>query len=225
MKKFALVSLISVFVVSAMGASSSPSDIDPLSLEVTLIDEGPFVDHNFLVTEYLDRSECVPRTERFEISELISLGQQLWQIVKDGAPVVNFNSFSSSAIPQAAACPFAMAGWSIPQSKTYKLSYKNLFGSEVVSFTYKLIYSYGGTFEGRGAYLANVSVHPADIYASWGQNFNASVSIANVINVGTAADPVAGMQVILEWSVGNVINKFTSQRIYFVDGRGQTTEL
>jgi hypothetical protein len=88
-----------------------------------------------------------------------------------------------------------------------------------------VIYSYGGKYLNRGAYLTNVSVHPADIHVAWGQSFNASVNVAQTLNVGTAEDPVAGMQVILEWNVGNPLNKFKSQRVYFVEGRGSLVEL
>lgn len=218
--------LVSLFSVSAFAAgATSPTDIDPSSMKVTLIEEGPVVSGTFLVDEYLNRNDCLPTVERFDVAEIMAIGEKIWQIVKDGAPVLNFTTFSASAIPQNSVCPFNMAGWSMPQSKTFELTYKNLLGMEVVNFRYKLIYSYGGSFEGRGAYLANVSVHPADIHVAWGQSFDASVAIANVLNVGSTQDPVAGMQVNLEWNVGNALNKFKSQRIYFVNGRGEAVEL
>jgi hypothetical protein len=223
MNQIFLMSLVLLFSGFAQAVEANP--LDGLKLEVSLIAEGPEVD--LLSTdEYLNRDACAgTRDDRFDVQELMTLGEKIWQIIKDGQPTLEFASNSVSAIPNGAVCPFNMSGWSIPQSKTYKLAYKNMFGMEMIGFTYKLIYSFGGSYLSKGAYLTNVAIHPADIHVNWGQGFNANVNVANVLNIGTDENPVAGMQVILEWNVGNVVNKFKSQRVYFVDGRGNVTEL
>jgi len=223
MKKILFFCLVSVAALPAL-ANNLFTD---LTLEHTLVSEESVMPQDLGIGfDFLYREKCEAlRGERFDINELINIGQQIWQIVKDGEPTLDFTTKSASAIPAGAVCPFNMAGWSMPLSKTYKLAYKNGFGMEVITFHYKVIFSYGGNFDGRGAYLANVSIHPSNIAVMWGFSFDATVNINNVLNTGTMEDPVAGMEVVLEWNVKNVVNKFKSRKIYYVDGRGNATEL
>lgn len=219
------ITFLGVFVLGFLTSVAAFADADEntLTLRLEMIDEG-VVEYNYVQT-LDDREDCALLKERFDLQEILTIGEKIWQIVKDNQPTVNFTSHTASAIPAVAACPFNLSGWSIPYSRTYKLSYENLWGSSVVDFTFKIIFSYGGNFNGRGSYLANVTVHPVHVSAAWGQNFDASVVIANAINVGTAEHPVAGMEVGIDWNVKNVFNNIKSRRIYFVDGRGNMTEL
>lgn len=92
---------------------------------------------------------------------------------------------------------------------------------KVVEFSYKLVYLYGGRYQNKGRYLTGVTVIPAQISVLWGFNFNCKVSIPTTVNSGTPDDPVAGMQVQLQWSVGNVINK-NQVRFTFLTGLHQS---
>ena len=169
--------------------------------------------------ENISREQCqAEHKDRFDIQELITIGKEIWQIIKDGAPVINFASNSASAIPAGANCPFYMSNWNPPQAKTYELRYKNKFNIDMVQFTYKLIYTCEGKFGGKGHYLANVSIHPQDLEVKWGQSFDANVRIANAINVGSIEDPIAGLEIALEWQLKNPITANHAKRSYFVDG-------
>ncbi|MCJ8278181.1 MAG: hypothetical protein MJK18_15175, partial [Bdellovibrionales bacterium] len=187
------------------------------------------VNEDFDYVQKRNTPSCIEDSDKedrnLDINQLINLGKELWQIVKDGEPELNFQSQSATAFPAQAQCLFNLTSWSIPQSRTYRVSYKNGIGSEVISMTYKLIYTFGGQFDGRGNYLANVSIHPAQIYVGWGFKFDAQVHIQDILNIGSAESPEAGMQVALEWSVGNVLNKHQSQDIYFIQGSGPLTAL
>jgi len=76
--------------------------------------------------------------------------------------------------------------------------------------TYKVVFTPGGKWQGAGSYLANVSIHPHDIYVGWGFDFDARVEVEQVINLGSVEEPVAGMQISLEWDVNTPMN--TSKR-------------
>lgn len=156
---------------------------------------------------------------------LINVGEKIWEIVKAGEPTLDFKTKSASAIPAQAQCLFALTSWKAPRSATYKVSYKNGFGMEVISMTYKLIYTYGGRFDGVGQYLSQVSIHPAQVQVSWGFDFDASVDVQQILNVGSSESPEAGMQISLEWSVGSVVNKHQASEIYFVQGSGAMERL
>ena len=185
------------------------------------------------LTNYVEKREsnsCLKvrdekQAKEFDLNQLINIGKEIWQIVKDGEPTLDFKDQSATAFPADAECLFNLSSWSVPVSHTYKISYKNGFGMEVISMKYKLIYTPGGQFNGRGRYLANVSIHPAAIYVGWGFSFDAQVHIQDILNVGSAESPDAGMQVALEWKVGSVVNKHQAQEVYFVQGSGPMTIL
>ncbi len=194
------------------------------SFRVRQVAEGPLSATELVDFEKSMREQCVER-EGFDLQQLITIGKEIWQIVKDGAPTVNFTSEVATAIPMGAECAFKMSNWSPPRSKTYEMSYKNKFGGEMIYFTYKIIYSFGGKYQGKGSYLANVSIHPVDIRLFWGQSFDAFVKTSKAINIGTEEDPVAGLEISLEWEIKNPIMETQSHRSYFVDGNGQLLAL
>ena len=194
------------------------------SFRVQQIAEGPLSAVELIVYEKTLREQCVER-EGFDLSQLITIGKEIWQIVKDGAPTINFATEVATAIPMGAECAFKMSNWSPPRSKTFEMTYKNKFGGEMIYFTYKIIYSYGGKYQGKGAYLANVSIHPVDIRLMWGQSFDAFVKTAKAINIGSAEEPVAGLEISLDWEIKNPVMETQSHRSYFVDGTGQLLTL
>lgn len=199
---------------------------DGSTLEVRQIAEAPLTPQEFKQMDLAARAQCsATAKQRLDLQGLITLGKEIWQIIKDGAPVVNFQSESVSVIPEEALCPFSLYSWSFPISKTFELNYKNKFGMEMIYFTYKLIYSHGGRYQGKGAYLANVSIHPVDIRLKWGQSFDANVKVASGLNVGSQEDPVAGLEISLEWIIKNPVMNTQSHRAYFVDGLGNMTAL
>lgn len=225
--KYVLGFFLSFFIQVQANASTSVETFpDGSRLEVRQIAEGPVSLEEMVQLDLAAREQCSKdKKQRFDLQQLITLGKEIWQIVKDGAPVINFTSQSASVIPQAALCPFYMSNWNIPQSKTFELKYTNNFGMEMIYFTYKLIYSYGGRFEGKGAYLANVSIHPKDIRLKWGQSFDANVKIAQGINIGSLEEPVAGLEISLDWDIKNPVSELQSNRTYFVDGTGNLLAL
>jgi hypothetical protein len=225
--KFIFLFSISFFWMNIVNAQNSTNVFEGYQLKIRQIGEGPVSPDEIAKLDRSVREQCTSskKEDRFEIQELITLGKEIWQIIKDGAPVINFANESASVIPLAAGCPFALSYWSLPQSKTYELTYENKFGMEMIYFTYKVIYSYGGRYQNKGAYLANVSIHPQDIQVAWGQSFDANVKIANSLNLGSQEDPIAGLEVSLEWSITNPITEIQSKRVYFVDGLGRLTSL
>jgi hypothetical protein len=215
---------IGIFILLLLGFSYQASAKEE-SFRVRQIAEGPLSPVELVAYEKTMREQCIERREGFDIQQLITLGKEIWQIVKDGAPTINFTSDVATVIPMGAECAFKMSNWSPPRSKTFEMVYKNKFGGEMIYFTYKVIYSFGGKFQGKGAYLANVSIHPVDIRLFWGQSFDAFVKTAKAINVGSDEEPVAGLEISLEWEIKNPVMETQAHRSYFVDGNGQLLAL
>jgi hypothetical protein len=167
------------------------------------------------------RNLFLPDNRDFDFTEIINLGEKAWEIIKSNQPVLEFNTKSAMAIPKAAASPNNMENWNMPVSRDYQVIYENGFGMDVVTFHYKIIFTPGGSFEGRGQYLANASVHPVDVSVSWGYTFNANVEIGELINSGTKDDPLAGMQLNIVWDVSTIIKKNKGGDYYFAKGDGE----
>ncbi len=160
------------------------------------------------------------------IDGLIAIGKKIWPIIEAGKPVITTGGIipSLSVLPHIEGNPVKaelnqMAGWSIPKAISYRIAYKNYFGSEVVAFTYTIYYQYGGSYKGVGKYITNLKVQASSIRASWGFNFDAKSELTGVSNVGTEDAPVASAIIEISYSAKGLNEGRTSHSIY-VDGNG-----
>jgi hypothetical protein len=168
-----------------------------------------------------DATEIVDEGNKI-IDGLINMGSKIWTIVKAGKPVVNINiGPSANAIPQGVKCWDELEKWEIPSVLRVKSKFENLYGFSLAEFQFDVIYTHGGSFNGKGKYLTHVQVFPSDVYAFWMQEFNASVEIASLFNRGTKADPVAGMQVDVKWQLKNFLNEKQQSASVYVSGDGK----
>lgn len=157
------------------------------------------------------------------LSSIVNMGEKIWGIISANKPVMNAQWASASALPAKAGCWLDLAGWQDPKAITFRTRYKNGFGMTVVDFTYRVIYLYGGSLQGAGKFLANVQVQPAEVNVAWGWQLEAKASVPAVVNVGSTTDPVAGMQVLIDWTVKTVVTHSEQSSAYFVKGDGQLT--
>jgi hypothetical protein len=58
-----------------------------------------------------------------------------------------------------------------------------------------------------------------------GYRFNADVTVGDVVNVGTAQDPIAGVALTVSWQVGTALKQINGSRTIFVRGDGQIVDL
>jgi hypothetical protein len=154
-------------------------------------------------------------------SEIITIGEKLWDIVIAGKPKVNVVTPTVAALPAGTTCWADLAGWHPPKSQIYSVSYKNLMGIEVVHMNFRLQFAYGGSKNGTGKYLSGVTMLPADLSVIWGYDFNASVAADQAINMGTTADPIAGIGLTLKWAIKTPIDETDNSINFFVQGDGQ----
>lgn len=162
-------------------------------------------------------------TQEFNLSLdfIVNTGKKIWSLVEAGKPVVSVASQVAHAMPQGVTCWQDLTGWMPPHSYSYRISYENKYGSKVVDFTYRLSYLYGGQVNGKGRYLAQVSIVPANLSVSWGFKFNAESTIPMVYNMGTKENPIAGMRVDIKWSVDSIVTHMEQVHSFGVDGNGQ----
>jgi len=156
-----------------------------------------------------------------DFNTILTIGQKIWTIIEANKPVVTVEQAPTlAALPKTAGCWTALANWQVPKTETYQVVYKNFFDMEVVSFQFRLQYNYGGSLNGHGKYLANVTVLPEQLNVLWGYTFNANVAADQAVNLGTTADPVAGLGMTLNWQVKTVLKESDNSFHFFVQGDG-----
>lgn len=161
--------------------------------------------------------------------QLIALGKKIWAIIEAGKPVITTNmSKPISVLPKLPGNDIAfydMADWSMPAVKSYRVSYKNGFGSEVIGFTYTVYFQHSGTYNDAGAYITSLNVEASEIYVSWGFKFDATSALVGIANMGSTIDPVASATVSIAYKASSWFSDVNTQESFFVTGKGSLARL
>lgn len=173
---------------------------------------------DWLTPENLDLTNLI-------LDKIINMGKKVWTLVEANKPVVNVQLNTANALPANLPSWQSLGGWQTPVSKVYRVSYKNMYGMNVVDFSYRILYTYGGNAKGKGRYLTHVTLVPHQLDVAWGFTFNAEAKIPSVVNAGTSEDPVGAMELMLSWKVNTVMKHSESTASYFVRGDGQFVDL
>ncbi len=218
-----------IFFTSAARATSDNNaffTIDKSSLKIQEIDSGVFNPDQVqeLIAACSDRNDSTsPQIVTPEdLAQLINYGKQIWKVVIDNKPVVNVTENTANALPKGVECWTDLEYWQAPKYKTYQITYENLFGIKVMDFKFQLFYSYGGKSNGKGNYLANVTVAPMNLDVLWGFQLNAIVEVGQILNVGSHDSPTAGMELTMKWEAKSPLKDSRGQVRYFVQGDGSS---
>ena len=155
--------------------------------------------------------------------ELVALGEEIYRLVQKGKPVNKTDYAPISVVPKTSsgyADIMDTEGWRMPTKATYAITYTNLYGMEVVKFRYSIIFSYGGSYNGKGAYLTAAQIVPESVETLFGYTFGASMKLGGIQNHGTKDNPVAGAILSMEHTVETVIKASLQSSSYHITGRG-----
>jgi len=155
------------------------------------------------------------------VEGIITIGSKIWKIIEANKPVVNVVHQSASALPQGVDSWLDLENWQPPVSKVYMVKYKNLYGMEVVRYSFRVMFTHSGQFNGKGRYISKVSAMPADLAVSWGYTFNSEAVVGDTVNLGTLDSPVAGMELTINWKVDTVMRHMNQSETFFVTGDGR----
>lgn len=158
-------------------------------------------------------------------TEVIQVGKQVWDIVVANKPVVDASSERVSALPPGINDWRGMHGWKAPQSRTYRVAFKNLYGGTMIDFTYQVLFTPGGTLNGKGLYLSNMTILPANLFVAWGYTFRSRGSVPGIMNAGSAVSPMAAAQMQLTWSVDTVLAHHEGTSSFYVRADGTFQQL
>jgi len=214
-----------VFTRSELDSARTDPDyytLNPASIKITRLETAEEKDLSYLNRTGLDMAGF-----QVFIDQVINIGTKVWDIIKLNAPVVNIETSYATAVPQGITAWNQLAGWQKPRSSTYSFSAKNLYGTTVIDVKYKVVYTYGGAYGGKGKYLTGVTLIPATTNVSWGYRFSltAEVPDSTVVNAGSDADPIAAMQLKAAWKITTTFKENNGARIYYMQGDGYFEEL
>jgi len=238
MKKLALIIAGLSLSLGVEARSLEFKQIDRLDIDQNILTEEIKVDpayHTIASIEVTEIEDAVVDKEEYAekglgevimtIEKLLALGKKIWAIVEAGRPVVQTAFAPTVSVLPNVESPktafYEMENWSMPRVKSYRVVYKNLLGMEVVSFTYGVYYQYGGTYKGKGKYLTGVNVDARDVKVSWGFEFNASSAVVAIANMGSNANPNAGLSVKINYLAKSVLREIRSSESFHLTGKGQ----
>ncbi len=158
------------------------------------------------------------------VDQLIALGKKIWPIIEAGRPVVNTELPVVHVLPREAGqngSLYDLSGWQAPKTIGYRVTYKNLYGMEVIAFTYSISFQPGGQFNDTGAYIAGASVTANNVSVSWGFDFSAKSEVVAITNRGTRQNPVAGLTLKISYIAKTVFSDIRNSYNYHLTGRGE----
>lgn len=155
--------------------------------------------------------------------DIVALGESVYNLVERNKPSNKTEYAPIMVVPREgnqAADILDTEGWTAPVKRTYRVTYQNTYNIDVVDFTYAVMYSYKGSYNGTGAYLAGVQIVPTNVRTLWGFNFSATMKLGGIVNQGSRANPVAGATIIMEYNVSSLLVSQTVAQSFFINGRG-----
>lgn len=161
------------------------------------------------------------------IDKIVNLGKKVWAVVEKGRPVVNVESQYANAVP-AGARTSDLENFSEMQFHSIRHQGVNLYGVTVYDVIYTLVHRFGGTYQGRGAYLENVTVLPQQVEVMWGYTVNLRVEQVSTVNLGDRENPVASLAMETSLNVSTAIQELRLKNLHeFVGNRARvhSTEL
>lgn len=159
--------------------------------------------------------------------EIIAFGKEVYKIIEAGKPVVSIGEVVPlSILPKdekgQMVDAFYLTNWQMPKASKYRVIAKNGFGMETISFEFMLLYTYGGKYDGKGAYITGAEVAPTGVDVAWGYNLDANFKVHSIFNQGTSTNPVAAAVLQIEYTIKTVLKESRSVKKFMINGKGQS---
>lgn len=146
---------------------------------------------------------------------------KIWDIIKDGKPVVNVQYKNANALPNIANRKWeALTGWKTERSMTFGVSTENVYGIKTVDLEYKVKLLYGGGVKGKGQYIASARVVPSKVDVKWGYNLDVTVEVPSILNLASIDDPLASISMDVTYKISTILRSYSEANSYEVHGDG-----
>ena len=153
-----------------------------------------------------------------DISTIIAIGKEVWEIIKEGKPVVDYKIDYGGAIPKGVEWS-DLEGFKSAKWGPFGWTFKDVYGIETVRFKWNFGFNCKGSYQGHGMFLTDVVTAVNEIYAAWGFTVNAVATVGQKpTNYGTKIDPIAGLPIEVTIDVKTVLQSFTEKCTVIVKG-------
>lgn len=156
---------------------------------------------------------------------IVNLGNLAWTIIQANQPSDTAAVASANALPQGVKGWQELTGWEEPVIKDFEKDFPGVISSDPVTVKYRVHYTYGGSLDGKGKYLTDISVEPVDIHVGWGYKLTMTASVPNIVNMGTDAEPLAAAELLIDMKVTSIFKSEEVSVDYEIKGDGSIQDL
>lgn len=221
--------LTTALYVQAVAHADSASSIvltqaDGLTLQWQKLPTSPEVIDT--ITEALRNQQAQSKwDERLEIDWQViqNLGKKVWTVISDNAPVANLQYDYATGLPQGVTSAAELNSFSDLNFETWAFKTTNMLGNALVNVEYTLVHQYGGSYQGRGKYLATVAIIPSKVDVSWGYKLDMKAVTVSSVNVGTAEEPVASVTLEMSYEIRDFMQTIARRKLF--QFRGDSAEI
>lgn len=223
MKKLILVLSLPLILFSVSVQAEENTEADKLAItEVIVTEEVPSAEEYWGFMPQAEEPAPIPEDEfqGIDWDKIVRIGRELIEIIKANQPVVNIKRDTVAAIPAGISDWQVLAGWQVPVTRVFRVWMKNAYGMTMVDIRLKASAMYGGNYQDRGRYLANVIIVPTQVVVHWGVTLDIWSEVREPVNVGSMAQPVAGLGFDLRYRAKTMMSEINGAQDYFITGNG-----
>lgn len=160
---------------------------------------------------------------------IVGLGESVYTLVQKGKPSVNLDAAPISVLPlnldKTPMSVLSLTSWKEPIVKRYAIKSKNYFGITTIDFRWKVIFSYGGQADEKGAFITGAIVKPEYVNVLYGYDLTVNYKLQSISNIGTTEDPVAQAIIDLDFKIESVLQTVIRNQSYLITGQGKIKTL
>jgi hypothetical protein len=162
----------------------------------------------------------------FVSRDLIAFGKEVYKIIEAGKPVINIQEVEPiSILPKNEKGKyidaFDLENWRMPKSKKLRVIARNVYGKIKVSFDIMIIFTYGGTYRGKGAFITGAEVVTTDVNVGWLYSLDADFKVNSIVNQGSSDNPIAAAVLKINYRVATPRKESRSSKQFMINGLGQ----
>ncbi len=162
-------------------------------------------------------------TDSFD--RFLLVGNLIWNLIEESRPAHHVSTRRVSVLPSSQPEWTELEDWQGPAMKAYTITAKNKLGSEVISYTYRVVFHHSGTLDGKGRFLANVTVIPEDVRVAWGFTLTSKVEAGDVVNYGKKSNPLPGLMMQVEYKIQSKFASSSGRESFVIKGDGSSMKL
>ena len=153
-----------------------------------------------------------------DISDIITIGKEVWDIIEKGKPVINYTSDWGGVVPKGINWSelehFRSTKWG-----PFGWNFKDTFKIDTVKFSWNFGFNCKGSYNGHGSFLTGVTTAINEIYSAWGFTVNVRAVVGkSPTNYGTKIDPIVGLPIEVILEVKTVLQSFVEKCTVIIKG-------